>query len=256
VTFPCRRLADYHARVSGVAREPDVVPHVGLALEAAPRDAGFHLVHAGALGPNALTTGRPSTGLLKGLARFLDATPDAAAHTTLTLVGPEDPSISADVAAMGLGHTVVCTGRRSFEDSLRHIAAADVCVLVEEDMPEGIYLPSKLADYVAADRHVLALSPKLGTVADLTPDTGLTRVDVHDDGAIARAIGALYTSASTGRLDARRPSQELRRMFSPEDVTTRFATALDAAMGTVPTRRDCPPSKGTPRDAAGIGKTP
>ena len=229
VTFPCRRLAEYHVRVSGVTRDYTVIPHIGLAREPAAREDGFHLVHAGSLGPNVLTTGRPSTGLLNGLRLFFERRVDARARTTLTLIGPEDPATVAATREAALDDVVVSTGQLSFEDALTRIAAADVCVLVEEDMPEGIYLPSKLADYVAAGKPVLALSPREGTVADLMPDAGLLRADVDDANAIAERIDELYEAASADRLDAHRPSEELRTFFSPAGVLSRFAAALDDA---------------------------
>ena len=227
VAFPCQRLAAFHIGLSGVTRETEILPHLGMTLAARRTDEGFRLVHAGMLGPNELSTGRPASGLLKGLARFLENRRDARDETTLTLIGPEDPDTGLWADELGLDDVVQSIGRRNYEETLGHIAAASVCVLVEEDMPEGIYLPSKFADYVAAGKHVLALSPEVGTVADMTPDAGLTRVDVHDADAIADAIDTLYEDYRAGKLDDRCPSPTLTEMFEPSCVVERLVSAVE-----------------------------
>lgn len=235
VTFPCRRLGEYHLRRAGVTREFEVIPHVGMTLPAraaggtGERPGEFRLVHAGLLGlfPG-LATGRSSSGLLKGLAAFLQRRPEARPTTTLALIGPDYPEGVRQVQAMALSDVVRSTGRLNYDESLRRIAEATVCVLVEEQMSEGIYLPSKLADYVTAGKHVLALSPETGTLADLTPETGLTRVGPADDEAVADAIETLYDDHVSGRLNARGPSAGLVALFSPSRVAERFATAVES----------------------------
>ena len=222
VTYPCRRLAAFTCRLAGIERAGEVIPHVGLSLPADDRQTRFHLVHAGKLGVRELTGGRSSRGLLTGLARFLEQRPEARGLTRLTFVGFEDPETCSLIIELGLQGTVACTGQTSYEESLRWIASASVCVLVETDMSEGIYLPSKVADYVAAGKPVLALSPAVGTIADMLPDAGLVRVGVEDTGAVAEAITDLFEAYRQGALDTRKPSEKLVRTFRAEAVAGAF----------------------------------
>ena len=222
VTYPCRRLAAFTCRLAGVERAGEVIPHVGLSLPADDRETRFHLVHAGKLGARELTGGRSSRGLLMGLARFLQERPEARKLTRLTFVGQEDPGTRSLITELGLEESAACTGQTSYEESLRWIASASVCVLVETDMSEGIYLPSKVADYLAAGKPVLALSPAVGTIADMLPDAGLVRAGVGDAAAVADAVTDLFDAYRQGTLDARKPSEKLVRTFRAEVVAGVF----------------------------------
>jgi hypothetical protein len=93
------------------------------------------------------------------------------------------------------------------------MAAASVCLLVEGAMPEGIYLPSKLPDYVRASKPVIALSPKIGTVADLTPSRGVTLAAVDDPAAIENALARHYDAFVRGTLATLAPDESLRQEY-------------------------------------------
>src|SRR5581483_3719585 len=121
--------------------------HVGITVKGSG-SARFRIVHAGKLGSNEVT-GRSSAALLTALFEFLRHHPDHRSSVELLLVGPEDAGTSATIAQLGLDDVVRTLGRVSYEDSLGYIASASVCVLVEGDFTEGIFLPSKLADYIA-----------------------------------------------------------------------------------------------------------
>lgn len=225
MTYPCPRLAAYTERCAGVGQEWTVIPHIGFSVPAEARDDEFTLVHAGLLGQDTL---RSAEGLLKGLSQFLEKRPEARSVTQLSLIGPEDPNTQALVAAFDLHSVVTASGRVDYEESLRHIASAAVCIVVEVKLDEGIFLPSKLADYFAARKPVLALSPSKGTIADMAPDPGLVRVDPDDSGAIARAIEELYEDHHRGRLHVvRKPSEELVRSIEASTVAAQFLEALD-----------------------------
>ena len=95
-------------------------------------------------------------------------------------------------------------------------------MLVEADIPEGIFLPSKLVDYISARKPVLALSPRVGEIADLVPGGGITRVDAGDAPGIRDAIRVLYEDFRKGTLALRSPSDAQVDQFRPELVAKRF----------------------------------
>jgi glycosyltransferase involved in cell wall biosynthesis len=153
---------------------------------------------------------------------FLGDVPDARERVILTLVGPEDKSTMKRVRALGLEGIVVSVGQTNYQESLRYIHSANVCLLVEADIPEGIFLPSKLVDYISARKPVLALSPRVGEIADLVPGGGITRVDAGDAPGIRDAIRVLYEDFRKGTLALRSPSDAQVEQFSPELVGKRF----------------------------------
>ena len=117
-------------------------------------------------------------------------------------------------------------GRTDYEASLKYIQSATACLLVEAEMAEGIFLPSKLVDYISARKPILALSPRVGVVADLVPGGGITRVDAGDARGIRDAIRGLYVDFRNGILDQRSPAGLQVDQFRPELVAKRFLDLL------------------------------
>ncbi|MHC1766874.1 MAG: glycosyltransferase [Verrucomicrobiia bacterium] len=221
VTFPSRRLALFTARLPECRARMEVIPHVSAVSTTPKALPGFTLVHAGKLGTNEIT-GRSSVALLNGLKRFLGSHPVAGKEVRMIFVGPADSETEEAVGQIGLSKSVVLTGRVNYDASLDLIGGASACILIEADMQEGLYLPSKMVDYLAAGKPVLALSPKVGTVRDMSTDSAVMPLDQHDDCGIAYAIGLLYRAHSAGDLRSLAPSETLAKTFSPDLVASRF----------------------------------
>jgi glycosyltransferase involved in cell wall biosynthesis len=227
VCCPSRRLGDSTRRLVGSTRTIETLPHVGWARDGAAEPGLFHLIHAGNLGVEK----RRADGLLEGLRRFLDVHPGARDRVRLTLIGPGAEERQTVAREFHLEGVVVCTGRVSYEESLRRIASASMCVLVEARMSEGIYLPSKFADYVVARKPVLALSPRIGTISDLLPDPGIVLREPDDAEGIADALARAYEDFTAGRFEARRPSEALARTFEARSLAEQFLALLRARDG-------------------------
>jgi glycosyltransferase involved in cell wall biosynthesis len=137
-------------------------------------------------------------------------------------IGREDAYARKVVEDLGLHQIVQCLGRVPYEESLRYIASAHVCLLIEMEMEEGIYLPSKLADYVISNTPVIAVSPKQGVVSDLSSAVGICRVDRSDPRAISDAILSHYRAFEKRELEKYAPSPDLRRNFDEESIVGTF----------------------------------
>src|ERR1700730_2373060 len=185
-TYPCRRLKDFHLRLAKLDQHAQVVPHIGYKLNRVSQNPNgqFRLCHAGRL---LASEGRFGKAILLGLKAFLDSSSDAAADTRLIFVGPGDKETESLICEMGLQRNIEIVGRVNYENSLDYIAAASACILIESRVDEGIFFASKLADYLAHGKPVLALSPKIGTAADLANRGELIRVD-HDSEAVRDAL--------------------------------------------------------------------
>src|SRR4030042_2739340 len=191
ITYPSSRLRDYVSRLGGEEPWGEVIPHIGYTCSDQKSADDFHLVHAGKIGLNEIT-GRSTHGLLQGLASFFKVEEAARSVTKFTFMGPKDDATEALGKNLDLDGVGGLLGSANYEESLRHIRSATVCVLVEADGAEGIYLPSKLADYVVAKKPTLALSPSVGVLSDMVPDGGIIRVSPNDEISISEAIGKLY----------------------------------------------------------------
>lgn len=224
VTYPSRRLHRFHEMLSGVAHAAEVIPHAGLSVKAPGSSLGFTLVHAGKMGGNELT-GRNTHPLLRGLKGFLNGCPQARAETRLVFVGPEDAGTQRQIQELGLAGCVTSTGILPYQESLKLIAGASVCVLIEADEREGIFLPSKLVDYLSAGKPVLALSPPVGVVNDMVPAGGILRVDPPDDVGVKNALTMLYGVYRSRTLARMAPPDTEACRFAPQVVARQFLAA-------------------------------
>jgi len=237
VTYPSARLRDFHVRLSGVQHNSAIVRHVGWAAGTVPEPQScLHLVHTGRL-TNSVSN-RGCSALLSGLHQFLSCHPEARGDVRMTLVGPEDPASKEAVIGLHLQDAVTWKGQVSYEESLRCIREASVCILVEGRLKEGIYLPSKVADYAAAGKPILALSPATGVIADMRPCRGLVRVDPQDVPAIGEGIGHFYRLHKSGRLPSEGLPGEFTSQFTPAGVADTFLRAVHDAIPALPDIRD------------------
>ena len=222
-TFPCSRLRDYHCGL-GVPREKSVViPHIGHSVGAPPDSSTvFRLVHAGTLGAGDCTRAHASASLLRAIRAFLDRREQARRMFQLLLVGPTDNTTMALVHTLELDAYVVSTGRVDYLQSLQRIKAATVCLLIEGDMPEGIFLPSKLPDYVMCRKPVIALSPRVGTVADLLPQPGITVASVGDSQGIEVSVSRYFDAFVAGRIESMAPTERLRREYDGTHIAAQM----------------------------------
>jgi glycosyltransferase involved in cell wall biosynthesis len=232
-TFPCRRLKDFHLKLAKLDQPAQVIPHIGDKPESPSQrsDAQFRLVHAGRL---LASEGRLGNAILLGLRKFLDTSADAAADTKLILVGPGDKETENLIFEMGLQRNIEIVGRVNYENSLDYIASASVCVLIESRVDEGIFFASKLADYFTNGKPVLALSPRIGTAADLASRSELIRID-HDPDAVRDSISALYSEFKCGTLSTRNPSDQLQAQLQGHSIADKF---LARCHGLISTRSD------------------
>jgi colanic acid biosynthesis glycosyl transferase WcaI len=199
----------------------------------------FHLIHAGKLG-TAENPERPTWALLKGLQAFFDERPQARAATRLTLAGPPDEATNALAHGLGLSDVVVNTGSMPYEKSLELIGSASVCILVEALVEEGIFLPSKLTDYVAAGKPVLALSPEQGVVADFPPGSGIMRVNPRDPHAICGEIVSLFDRFQEGTLHRMAPGRATREQYSASRVASAWLAAVQPLVSGLGAAQRCP----------------
>jgi glycosyltransferase involved in cell wall biosynthesis len=215
----------------------EIIPHIGYRPKGQCHDpnAEFRLVHAGTLGASEVT-GRSPKAFLFGLKAFIESTPDAATQTKLVFVGPEDKDTQALVCELGLQKNVQFVGRVNYEVSLDHIFSASACLLIEANMDQGIFFPSKLADYIACGKPILSLSPRNGTVADLASRGELMRVD-HDPKAVQNAITTLYSEFKIGTLGSRNPSAQLQTELQARSVAKKFLTAFQSLASKPRTRQ-------------------
>lgn len=236
LTFPSPRLRDWvvgdDERLRGKSY---VVPHamdaspcageVDAALTHAASERPFTLVHTGTL-----LRHRRVDALLDALATFIGRAPERQAATRLVLAGPladggDDPPARRSLEAAGVLHWHRARINRATAQALVGLATASV--LVEAAGDESPFFPSKLTDYFAAGRPVLALTPHRSVASDLMGADHQLLVEPDDPTGIEAALERLWTADQEHRLDTLTLPATTTTSLEPAAVADAFATVLD-----------------------------
>lgn len=235
LVFPSRALQDHllTGRRARHAAKAFVAPHLAsfwgpapAAASAAPTRPWLLLRHAGFLMKE-----RRVEPLYDALRRLFAARPDLRGRLRIEFAGRFETG-ARDVlpeAPPDLRETVGYSRYMLPAQAWHWLLEADVFLLVEADLAVGVFMPSKLADYLSGGRPILALSPRTGTVADYLADGGGLLAPPGDAAAIAGALATLYDLWSQGTLQARRPSPALAARVSPDSVVPVYERAFATA---------------------------
>lgn len=164
-TFPSERLAKYMQKHLGCfpVEKNRIIPHLmldGYESSTKPKSDVFRLCHAGNLANE-----RDPGPFLAALRRLID-TDGKGTTVEFEIIGVENDKLKQQILQMNLQDHVHCLGSMSYLDTMNRLAQATVPVLIEAPCEEGVFLPSKLADYVQVGRPILGVSPLNGTIAD------------------------------------------------------------------------------------------
>lgn len=224
-TFPCDRLRKYFTNwIPECGPKGSVIPHIALIrpVEQTMRQTKiFSLCYTGALGLR-----KPDT-FLQGIKLFLKKVP-AREYIQVRFISPDGENLTELARSLELQDIVLIEPGKSYEDSLSALAAVAVSVVIEEPLPEGIFFPSKVTDYMQVGRPILAVSPAVGTLNDLLSRYGGgIAVDCTSPEAIAKGIESLFRSWQAGELDDSYGSAKLRPLFSDETVLSAYRKIFD-----------------------------
>ena len=208
--FPSRRLECYVMKKYGFSREKKtgIVRHIGSLLpDDAPSSPPLRVLHCGRiLGP------RASQVLVSTLEETLKACREEKLPVKFIFFGAADSSALARLARNWSEYLELLPGG-TYEESLKQIAAAHVLLLIEAPMNEGIFLPSKLADYALSGKPMLFFSPENGEVADLAGGTTFPGLLGQDPGKAATRILRMVRQQLAGKsaVEYRFPDVEIFR---------------------------------------------
>lgn len=184
-TFPSEQLRDYlteplqlNAADTPELRRGLVIPHIGMGwtprYQLATTDPmRFRICHAGNL-----STERDPTLLFRALARVAKRRPEI--RFEIEIIGRLDPTFETTAVELGLGGAIRKVDGLPFLDCLNRLSQSDLQVLIEAPCQRGVFLPSKLIDYIEVGQPILALSPRIGAVRDLITRHGFGLFAAND----------------------------------------------------------------------------
>lgn len=164
----------------------------------------------------------------------LDQSEPLRGRLVVEFVGHDMNRYQARAAELGLAGVAVFEGRLDPPAARERASRADV--LLSIDAPSdgaSLFLPSKLVDYLALDRPILALTPREGAPADLIRELGYFAAPPDDVEAIARVVADLLHRHAAGTLSSSPSHAAVAGRFDIRETTRAFARVLaEAAAGT------------------------
>ncbi len=157
----------------------------------------------------------------------LQHTEPLAAQLDVRLVGSGAPRFQSLVERLGLAAVVTLEGPCSFTDSLRVMAAADVLLVIDAPLARrGVFLPSKLTDYLLFQKPILGLTPPNGAAAALLRQIDCPVVAPDDVPAIVAALADLLRQWQQNRLQISPAYQQQAPTYDIRHITARLDTLL------------------------------
>jgi glycosyltransferase involved in cell wall biosynthesis len=169
-SFPSAALLEHFNEELGINRvKAIVIPHIrlpGLAFsEIVTKNNQFELCHAGNLSKE-----RSPEHLFQALCKIKENFPSV--PITFTILGVISDNVRELIHKYHLEETIQYLQPIGYYKTLQYLNKCDLLVLIEANLENGIFLPSKLSDYAQVNVPILALSPSRGEVATLFSNNG------------------------------------------------------------------------------------
>jgi glycosyltransferase involved in cell wall biosynthesis len=148
----------------------------------------------------------------------------------VTFVGPHTEEFRRDAAALGLDSMVSFKGRMAPTEAARAAASADALLVIDapSDGP-GVFLPSKLIDYLPLRKPIAGITPSPGASASLLRRLGCRVAPPDDIDAIAAMLDALVAQWRAGTLQVSPAFDEVAAEFDIRSTTARLHDVLAQA---------------------------
>lgn len=161
--FPNERLRDHLLKRYDIPlSRTAVAPHVVLEENSIPRPKGdrLRIIHSGNI-----NYPRDPELFLGALEQFFGQNPDA--RLDVYILGVTGGDIVRKISAHSLDEHVHTIAPVSYNTSIGMLKEYDVAVIIEAVCEEGIFLPTKVSDFMQSGIPVFAISPSTGVLNDL-----------------------------------------------------------------------------------------
>lgn len=188
--FPSERLRDYMLQYLNVSmNQTKIVPHVTLEMNSHRGKTdlkGLSILHSGNL-----NYPRDPEFFLKALARFVCENPNAQLKVYFQGVFPDN--LRKLIVQLGLGEWIEILPAVSYKKSIEQLSDYNVALIIEAPCVEGIFLPTKVSDYMQAEKTIWAISPSQGVLHDLYNNGNIGYfADCQDERNILNEIEKIY----------------------------------------------------------------
>lgn len=198
--FANKRLRDYVRSYIDIDEAATrIVPHVVLRNEVISPESRVSGDKLRLIASGNLRSPRDPRPFLRALKRMLEDVPDA--KIVFSILGLTDDDIPALISQYGLNRYVNALSPVAYGKSLDVLADYDVAVMFEAPCEEGIFLPTKVSDYMQSGVNIFAVSPENGVLHDLRMESKIGYfASVVDENSIYLELKRLYADYMAGNL--------------------------------------------------------
>lgn len=196
IIFTCDEMLDYmRSYYSGLESERvALIPHIAPEMRCCINNVSGgdrRIVHSGALSRE-----RVSIALAVALSRLPKDDP-----LQLHFIGYVHPRMMRMFEEQGVLNRIIVTPWMEKQQVLTNCESSSACLLIEAQMPEYPFLPSKLADYSSTRRPILAVTGQASPTSRLLSEYNAGIAAPHDPEAIVEMLitfGELPLDGRTG----------------------------------------------------------
>lgn len=195
--FPSKRILDYMMKYLKLDINKTMVsPHVALSNELKPLlcdESKLRIIHSGNL-----KKPRDPRTFLCALSRLVHSYPETAIE--VTILGVFDADTTYYIKELGLSDYIQIRQSISYDESLEELSNHHVALIIEANCEEGIFMPTKVSDFMQCGKPIFAISPSKGVLNDLYNGHCISYfASVDDETAIFRELERLYQDFLTNK---------------------------------------------------------
>jgi glycosyltransferase involved in cell wall biosynthesis len=156
--------------------------------------------------------------VLKALVMLRGKEPFLFDEVSIKIIGTVNSDIKDKTARLSLNEKVLFTPPIPYLDSLQEMENSDVLLIVESKYDRGLFLPSKLIDYLGSNRPLLGIVNPNSTSAKIINDAGGIVADINNVEDIYRSIVELIHAKKQNRMEKYYPNDIIRRQFESKRI--------------------------------------
>lgn len=215
--FPSERLANYmQPIVNAKPSQVSIIPHAVLESSKTRSEMAtneLRIIHSGNLFPP-----RGARTFIEGLKAFVADNDPTLKVCFLGKLHQQDQDL---IIKYGLEKYIEYLPPVEYTESLSLLSQYDVALIIEAKCEEGIYLPTKVTDFMQEHIPMFTVSPINGTLHDMHLNGDIPYfANVEDIKSITKALQCVYSDFKNGKIKQNR----IPDTFQPEKIVEKYSS--------------------------------
>ncbi len=198
--FPSVRLRNHMMRYLKIPLDKTVIiPHVVFSNQCLDSSSLMNCETLKLIHPGNLKYPRDPHTFIEALKKFKQKYPES--KIEVSIMGVFDDKLDKEIKDVGLQDVIKFIPPVSYNESLLVLKDYHVALIIEANCEEGIFLPTKVSDFMQCGKSIFAISPSIGVLNDLYEENVIPYfATITNECEIASTIGVIYDDFLTGKV--------------------------------------------------------